>query len=120
MVTLSYGVHQLFPIHNAYFVHEQKATQPGEPVFSTFEFNNPADSQPFCFIITMPAKKEANADISFDDITISINQQDALIIPVSLKQKEILYCDGHSVKLYSNQWQLKQTIELNKIDAACQ
>jgi hypothetical protein len=37
-----------------------------------------------------------------------------LIIPVSLKQKQILYCDGKTIKLYNNQWQLIQTIELSK------
>ena len=62
----------------------------------------------------MPANKESDADVSFNDLILTINQQDALILPVQLKQKQILYCDGNSIKLYSSQWQLIQTIQPNK------
>jgi len=104
---------ELSRVYNAYYVHEQKTKQPGEPAFSSFTFDNPANSQPVAFIITMPSKKETDADVSFDDLSIGINQQDALNIPVSLKQKQILYCDGQSIKLYNSQWQLINTIKLS-------
>jgi hypothetical protein len=112
--TSNNGEYQLFPVHNAYYVHKQKIKQPGEPTFSTYEFNNPAKAQSLSFIITMPANKENDADISFEDLRIAINQQDALILPVHLKQKQILYCDGKTVRLFNSQWQLIQTIELTK------
>jgi hypothetical protein len=108
------GEYLLSPVHNAYYVHEQKIKQPGEPTFSTYEFNNPSKAQPLSFIITMPANKESDADVSFDDLSIAINQQDVLNLPVHLKQKQILYCDGKTIKLFNNQWQLIQTIELHK------
>jgi hypothetical protein len=108
------GEYQLYPVYNAYYVHEQKVKQPGEPTFSSYEFNNPANAQPLAFIITMPVKKESDADVSFDNLTITINQQDALTLPVQLKQKQILYCDGKTIKLYSSQWQLIQTIDLTR------
>ena len=108
------GEYFLSPVHNAYYTHEQKPKQPGEPTFSTYEFNNPAKEQPLSFIISMPAIKESDADVSFNDLSIAINQQDVLNIPVNLKQKQVLYCDGKTIKLYSSQWQLIQTIELNK------
>jgi len=108
------GKYQLSPVYNAFYIYEQKARQPGEPVFSAFEFNNPETSQPLSFIITMPSKKESDADVSFDNPTVAINQQDALTIPVNLKQKQILYCEGKTIKLYNNQWQVIQTIELGK------
>ena len=88
--------------------------QPGEPVFSTFQFNNTGAAQPVAFIITMIPDKESDADVSFDNPGISINQQNELMLPVSLKQKQILYCDGKTIKLYNHQWQLIQTIELSK------
>ena len=108
------GGYELVPVYNTYFTHEQKVKQPGEPVFSSFQFNNPAVAQPFAFIITMIPDKESDANISFDNPGISINQQNELILPVSLKQKQILYCDGKTIKLYNNQWQLVQAIELSK------
>lgn len=113
-LTDSRGKYNLIEVYNAYYVHEQKAKQPGEPVFSAFEFNNPAASQPVSFIITMPSKKETDADVSFDNLTIAINQADELIIPVNLKQKQILYCDGKAIRLYNNQWQVIQTIGADK------
>ena len=106
--------YELVPVYNDYFTHEQKVKQPGEPVFSTFQFNNPATAQPFAFIITMMPDKESDVDVSFDNPVISINQQNELMVPVSLKQKQILYCDGKTINLYNNQWQLLQTIELNE------
>jgi hypothetical protein len=108
------GEYQLYAVHNSYYVHEQKIKQPGEPTFSTYEFDNPAKAQTVSFIITMPANKESDTDVSFDDISIAINQQDILDLPVHLKQKQILYCDGKTMKLFTNQWQLIQTIELNR------
>ena len=107
------GGYELVPVYNTYFTHEQKVKQPGEPVSSTFQFNNPAAAQPLAFIITMIPDKESDGDVSLDNPGISINQQNELLLPVSLKQKQILYCDGKTVRLYNNQWQLIQTIELN-------
>jgi hypothetical protein len=104
----------LSPVHNAYYAHEQKAKQPGEPTFSTYEFNNPGKAETVSFIITMPANKESDTEVSFNDLIIAINQQDVLNLPVQLKQKQILYCDGKTIQVYSSQWQLIQTIELNR------
>jgi hypothetical protein len=55
--------------------------------------------------------KDSDPNTSFDELSISVNQQDPLLLPVSLKQKQILYCDGKTIKLYNSQWQLLQTIE---------
>jgi hypothetical protein len=108
------GSLQLIPVYNSYLVHEQKIKQPGEPVYSSFGFNNPATAQPLAFIMTMAPKKESDPDVSFDNPSIAINQQDALVLPVSLKRNQFLYCDGQTVKLYNKQWQLLQTVTLNK------
>jgi hypothetical protein len=107
------GDYQLTPVHNSHFVHEQKIRQPGEPVFSTFSFQNPHSSQAAAFIITMVPKKESDLEVTFSNPVITINQQDALTIPVTLKYNQHLYCDGKTVKLYDRQWQLLQTIGLN-------
>ncbi|WP_276504049.1 hypothetical protein [Terrimonas pollutisoli] len=107
-------VYKLTPVYNAYFKHAQQLKQPGEPVFSTFTFNNPAAAQPAAFIITLAAGKEFDPDVSFDHISIAINQQDELVLPVSLKRNQILKCDGKSVQLYNKQWELLQTVSINK------
>ncbi|TWF41644.1 hypothetical protein FHW36_103448 [Chitinophaga polysaccharea] len=106
--------YRLTPVYNAYFKHSQQMKQPGEPVFSTFQFNNPAASQPVSFIISLAGGKDFDPDVTFDQISIAINHQDALVLPVSLKRNQFLKCDGKVVKLYNKQWQLIQTVELSK------
>ena len=61
---------------------------------------------------------DSDPNVSFNEVSISINQQDPLL-PVTLKQKQILYCDGKTIKLYNSQWQLLQTIE-KKLPALAQ
>jgi hypothetical protein len=108
------GEYEWQPVYNAFFLHEQKVKQPGEPVYSTYEFNNPTATQPVAFIITLADKKESDSDVSFDNPSITINQQDALVLPINLKRDYVIYCDGHSVKLYTKQWQLVKAITLSK------
>src|SRR5205085_11201215 len=79
------GQYQLSPVYNAYLIHQQKIKQPGEPTYSTYEFNNPANKQPIEFIISLVPKKDSDPDVSFDNPSLAINQQDPLNLPVSLK-----------------------------------
>jgi len=104
----------LTPVYNAYFRHAHQLKQPGEPVYSSFNFENPAAEQPASFIISMQATKESDPDVSFDQVSIAINQQDALLLPISLARNQLIHCDGKTVKLYSKQWQLVKTIELGR------
>ncbi|WP_109699633.1 hypothetical protein [Chitinophaga deserti] len=106
--------YRLTPVYNAYFKHTQQLKQPGEPVFSSFKYNNQAETQPVSFMITLAATKESDPDVTFDQISIGINSQDALVLPVSLKRNQFLKCDGKTVQLFNRQWQLLQTIELSK------
>lgn len=112
--TTAGGAYQLVPVYNSYLLHAQQLKQPGEPVYSSFRFNNPAAPQPLAFIITIAPKADSDPDVSFDYPSIAINQQDALVLPVSLKRNQFLYCDGQTVKLYNKQWQLLQTVVVSK------
>lgn len=108
------NAYQLTPVYNAYFKHQQLLKQPGEPVFSSFNFNNPADAQPVSFMITLAPTKESDPDVTFDQISIAINRQDALVLPIALKRNQFLKCDGKTVQLFNRQWQLIETIKLEK------
>ena len=108
------GTYKLLPVHNAYFTYEQVMKQPGEPTFSTFLFKNEGEKQPVAFIISMAMKNDSDPDVTFDNPSLVINQQDALILPINLKRTDILYCDGNSLKRYNKQWQLQETISLTK------
>lgn len=52
---------KLFPYQVKRFEHEQKVRQPGEPLFSAFEFNNPYDDQPMIFILNLIPTENSNA-----------------------------------------------------------
>jgi hypothetical protein len=108
------GEYELLPVYTTYLLHEQKIKQPGEPVYSSYQFNNPVTSQPVEFIISLAPQKDSDPDVTFDNPSIGINQQDALVLPVSLKRNQYLYCDGQTIKLYNKQWQLLQTITLSR------
>jgi hypothetical protein len=108
------GEYQLQPVYNKYFLHKQKIKQPGEPVYSSYQFDNTAFAQPVQFIITLPGKNDSDPEVTFDNPSLIINQQDALVLPVTLRRNQFLCCDGQSVKLYDKQWQLLQTVALSR------
>jgi hypothetical protein len=104
---------QLTPVYNFYFKHVQQLKQPGEPTSSEFKLNNPVGQQPVSFIVTMASSKETDPDISFSNPVITINNQDAFVLPVTIGVKDILYCDGRTIKLYSKNWVLKSEVSVN-------
>ncbi|ANE53486.1 hypothetical protein [Flavisolibacter tropicus] len=107
------GQYELTPVYNAYLVYGQKIKQPGEPTYSSYEFNNPAEKQPVEFIISLAPKKDNDPEVLFNNPSIAINQQETISLPVNLKSNQYLYCDGQTVKLYNKQWQLLQTLHLS-------
>ena len=103
---------QLIPVFNSYFKHTQQLKQPGEPVFSIFHLNNTVQEQTVAFILTMVPTKESDPDVTFSNPVITINNQDAFTIPVQVGTKDILYCDGKTVKLFTKNWVLKTEVAL--------
>ena len=107
------NTYKLTPVNTSFFKHVQQMKQPGEPVFSTFALDNKGSAQPIAFILTMTPGKAAEEEVTFNNPSIGTNHQDPLVLPVNLKNGQILYCDGNTVKLYNRQWQLLQTINLS-------
>ncbi len=104
------GGYLLKPVYNAHFRHLQKIRQPGEPVYSSFRFNNPGPEQPLGFILSLQPSKDSDPDVTFDEISITINQQDAVQLPVSLHRNVIIQCDGKAIRVYNRQWQLQKIL----------
>jgi len=94
------------------FDHKQKIRQPGEPLHSVFEFENPHDDQPLMFMITL-SPGEGENDASLEKITIELNDYSNLEIPVKMVQSNILKLDqSGKVTLYDRNWNLLETIEV--------
>jgi hypothetical protein len=87
-------------VYSEIFIHEKKVKQPGEPLYSTFKFDNSGDEQAVKFVLT------AN-NCEVNGITIEINNYKKIQLPVSIKEDQILkYTDGNKMTLYNSNWQL--------------
>ena len=100
---------KLYRVYSYKFKHEKKDRQPGEPLHSTFKFENLSSDQPMNFILT--AK-----DGDIKNIKMEIDNYKQLSIPVTLKAGEtIKYTGGDRAKVYDKNWfELKEI----KIDSS--
>ena len=88
----------LYQVYSNKFKHFKKDRQPGEPLYSTFEFENFADEQILSFMITAEAD-----DIS--NITIELNQYKKVQLPIVLKKGQTLkFTNGKTLIVYDKNW----------------
>lgn len=92
----------LTQVYSHKFRHLKKERQPGEPLSSSFSFENKAPKQALGFILTA-----VQADVS--SIELEINHHKTVHIPVELKKGQSLkYSGGKEAVVYDAQWnQLK-------------
>jgi len=106
------GEWKLFPFHIMRYLHEQKERQPGEPLFSTFEFENPYENQPAMFLLNLlPMEKSTGSSV--EKITVEVNDYNKLEIPVNMEPFQTLKLNEAGVlQLFDKNWKLIKTIEL--------
>ncbi len=81
------------------FVHTQKTVQPGEPVYSTFEFDHQINEQPLKFIITA-----TDADAS--SIEMEIDNYKSVHFEIKMNKGDVLKYEGGNTAIhYSKTWQ---------------
>ena len=87
--------------------HQKKVRQPGEPLFSTFNFENKGDEQALSFIITA-----VESDIS--DIKIEIDNHKTISIPIILKNGNTLkITEQGEINIYDQNWNVVSVVSLN-------
>ncbi len=102
----------LFRIYSYKFKHEKKVRQPGEPLYSKFNFKNEVDKQPLSFILTA-------ADGNAKDIVMEIDNYKKIKLPVTLKQGQTLkYEGGEFAVIYNKNWKKIRQIQLKTSDLA--
>ena len=108
------GAWTLFPYQVKRFVHEHKVRQPGEPVFTAFEFENPYDDQPMRFILTLlPAEKTGRSTVEM--ISFEVNNHNKIEIPVNIEPFNNLKLDETGkLQLYDRNWKLLKVIDLKE------
>jgi len=89
---------KLTRVYSHKFKHLKKERQPGEPLSTSFSFDNKAPRQALGFIITA-----VQADIS--NLKLELNHSKSLNIPVELKKGQSLkYTGGKEAIVYDAQW----------------
>ena len=78
---------QMVEVYTQVFRHERGARQPGEPLTSTFPFENPGQEQSLHWIVTAEG-----GDVS--QIQVSIDQGGAVVLPVTLREGWSLRYEG--------------------------
>jgi hypothetical protein len=96
------------------YVHRSRLLQDGEPVISRYQFNNPYESQPIQFYMTIKAG-ENGAYGSVSDIKIDINNFTELLIPEVLKPKDRLYSDGTRIYLCDSGWKIRKVVATREL-----
>jgi hypothetical protein len=97
----------LIQVYSAKFKHKKKIRQPGEPLYSTFEFKHQGAKQNLGFIISA-----SNSDIY--NIEMEIDHYKKIELPITLKAGEIIkYSSGHQASVYNKNWQLIKTFEID-------
>ncbi len=99
--------YQLTRIHTFRITHEYRQRQPGEPVTTSIEFENPGNAQMLKFIISSKKGTVINPEIE-----ISGNR--LITIPVKLNEGEHLKFNGEFASVFSPDWQLLKSISLEK------
>lgn len=89
------------------FKHAQKVRQPGEPLYSTFAFKNPASKQTMQFLLTA-------AKGNVQDIKMEIDNYKQVSLPVTLSEGETLkYTGGDIGVIYSENWAKLKEINMD-------
>ena len=97
----------LIPYEVMRYEHMHRELQPGQPVSTSFTFNNPYPEQKVCFILT-------TKDGPAEDISIKIDNRSETLLQVRIKPGENLkYEGGDEVLLYSDNWNLIRTLKIN-------
>lgn len=97
-------------VYSGKFKHEKKIKQPGEPLYSTFDFRHAGEDQSINFILTA-----VEAELS--EIILEIDNYKEIILPISLKTGQtIKYTGGDRAQIYTSTWQLIQEIDIDASD----
>ena len=97
----------LYQVHSSKFIHEKKVRQPGEPLYSTFNFGNSTGNNKLEFILTA-------VDSDLSGITLELDNYKKTTLPLKLKSGQTLkYSGGEYAILYNENWQKIREVKLD-------
>ena len=110
LVTSNENKFDLHRVNSSKFTHNKKVRQPGEPLYSIFNFNHSGEEQTINFIINA-------IDCDISNITMEMDNYKKIKLPVSLKAGEIIkYTGGPKAYVYNINWNLISEFEITPSD----
>jgi len=98
---------ELYQVSSFKFKHQDKVRQPGEPLFSTFQFERIGEGATMSFIISASEATVAN-------IQIELNNSRSITLPVQLGSGEsIRYFGGETAEILDSNLRLKSEIKID-------
>ncbi len=105
---VSKGKWNLFPYNVKRYEHKLIIRQPGEPVWSTFNFNNIHKAQPLQFILTTTNNASAS------NLFIEIDDFKRIDLDISIAPNQNLkYTGGTEIVLYDKSWNKLKSIKID-------
>ena len=102
---------QFIPLKVSRFIHENKIRQPGEPVGSTFTFENPYEDQNLQFIVSL-VPEEGSVGAKLDQIVLTVNQFYEWKVPFNIAPHQHLKLDENGLLLlYDKNWNVIKELE---------
>ncbi|WP_158856408.1 hypothetical protein [Lunatibacter salilacus] len=109
----------LYPYEVQRYVHEQKTRQPGEPIHTIVDFNNPYSEQAIQFVMKLQLDENNNktSNSKAEGISIEVNNFYSLEIPFALSIDQYLKLDESGIlEHYDSNWNLLDSIDFrNKV-----
>ena len=100
----------LYPVQTTIAVHGNKAVQPGQPRYTSLEFENKGAAQTLQFILTAQ-------ESTISGMRLEIDNYKTIELPVDLQPGQILkYTGGDKAILYNANWKQLREVALNEKD----
>ena len=97
-------------VHPHIITHQKKVRQPGEPLYSNFNFQNPASEQSLQFVLTAQ-----NAAVS--EISLEINNYKKIALPIRLQEGQRLqYRGGEELLILDAQWNRLKSLKVSPLN----
>lgn len=110
LISTSKNEFDLQRVNSDKFTHNKKVRQPGEPLYSDFEFSNKGSDQTINFII-----QAVDGDVH--EISFELDNYKQIKFPTSLKAGEILkYNGGSRAIIYDSNWNIVNEFEIAPSD----
>ncbi len=93
----------LTPVQSFKFNYKKKVRQPGEPLYSVYEFDNNGAEQPLTMMLTA-----VNCNVT--EITVELDNYKKAVLPITLQKGQTIEVKEGQIQLYDKEWKVLKTL----------